>query len=105
MRPHTASTRLVLDDATLDKLADRIADRVVARMSAPKPEAEAALAQAAMGNGNVSLSPELMRGLVRMVMNNLAEPDTGAVVDNLRTLGVLESDGGLPLQHDTVRKP
>lgn len=99
-------TRVSLDDATIDAIADRVADRVVARLQRVEAaaSADAALAQAAMGSGGVSLSPELMRGLVRMVMDNLSAPDTGSVVDNLRGIGVLHPDGGLPLHQESARK-
>ena len=107
-RPNAVPTRIALDDATIEKLADRIATKVLARLDpppAPRAEdVESALAAAAAQNGSVSLSPELMRGLVRMVLDNLSGPDTGAVVENLRGLGVLADDGGLPLQTDTLRK-
>lgn len=100
--------RLTLDDATLDALADRVADRVLARLEArgvldPDP-GETALAQAARAGGQVKLSPELMRGLVGMVMDSLAAPDTGSVVSTLQGLGVMHApdDGGLPLHEEPL---
>lgn len=107
-RPHAIPRGIAIDDATLDALAERVADRVIRKLEdrgvidRPSP-ADTAIARAATDGGNVNLSPELMRGLVRMVMDNLAAPDTGSVVRNLQDLGVMHTnDGGLPLHQDRL---
>ena len=107
-RPHATARGLAFDDATLDALADRVADRVIQKLEArgvldPVAPEETAITRAATNGGSTSLSPELMRGLVRMVMDNLAAPDTGSVVRNLQGLGMMHpDDGGLPLHQDSL---
>ena len=104
-RPHAIPRGVALDDATLDALADRVADRVIQKLEARGvlDPAETAITRAATDGGSTNLSPELMRGLVRMVMDNLAAPDTGSVMRNLQGLGVMHpGDGGLPLHEDPI---
>lgn len=104
-RPHAIPRGVALDEATLDALADRVADRVIQKLEARGvlDAGDTAITRAATEGGSTSLSPELMRGLVRMVMDNLAAPDTGSVVHNLRGLGIMHpDDGGLPLHQDSL---